>query len=353
MDILKTSHIQAISQVRNKESFDRSKEIDDVLNSYADIKKWRKQELVTVSTDHQQLNELHDEVIKKTVAISMDKVQRELGKPPAPFAFFLMGSAGRFEQSVLSDQDHGIIFNGSDDNQFYFLKLGSEITEALAEVGYERCDGLVMSSNPLWCQSIEGWTSQISDWLDEASWQSLRHFSTFFDSRVLVGETDFLTELKQEAFSILKKQPRLYLRLVENVDFVKKGIGIFGQLLPELHGEHSGAIQLKQTTFFPYVNSLRLLALKDSMFEPSTLSRFKELSPNTYPTIKNYEDDFIELLNFRLHFRKNARNYNEVHLIHLDALTKKDKQHLKKLMKQGYKLFSETKLLMVKECSTW
>ncbi|WP_226038542.1 DUF294 nucleotidyltransferase-like domain-containing protein [Aquibacillus saliphilus] len=323
------------------------------MNSYAEIFRWRKQQIIEVSMNHQQLNELHDEIIEKTVELAMEKVQSELGSPPAPFAFFLMGSAGRFEQSVWSDQDHGIIFDGSNSCQFYFLTLGTEITNGLAEVGYERCDGLVMSSNPNWCQSIAGWKTQLVDWLNEASWKSLRHFSTFFDSRVLVGEVSFLTELKTEVFQVLRQQPSLYLRLVENVDFIKKGIGVFGQLLPELHGENTGTIQLKQTAFFPYVNALRLLALKDEMFEPSTISRFKELSFDAYPSIKSYQDNFIELLDFRLYFKKEAKNYQEVHLIHLDSLTKEDKQKLKQLMKKGYKLFSETKTIMEKECSTW
>lgn len=66
-----------------------------------------------ISTDHEKLNLFHDELIKKTVQLAMEKVQGDWGDPPAPFAFFLMGSAGRFEQSVWSDQDHGIIFAGS------------------------------------------------------------------------------------------------------------------------------------------------------------------------------------------------------------------------------------------------
>ncbi|MDL4841191.1 DUF294 nucleotidyltransferase-like domain-containing protein [Aquibacillus rhizosphaerae] len=322
------------------------------MNSYDEIQQFRHQQMTKVSNNHERLNHFHDQIIDNTVKIAMDKVEGEWGIPPAPFAFFLMGSAGRFEQSVWSDQDHGIIFDGSDDCQAYFLRLGSEITNGLTKVGYELCDGNVMASNSIWCQSIERWEIQVERWLLEAKWDSLRHFLTFFDSRVLIGETTFLDQLKNTAFSILQEKPHLYIRLVENVSFVKKGIGAFGQLLPELKGEHSGSIQLKQTTFFPYVNALRLLALKDKIVKPSTLSRFGELSDN-YPFIKRYEEDFKRLLDFRLYFRRDAKSYEEVHHIPVSALTKGEKQELKEFMKKGYKLFSETKTIVEKECSTW
>ncbi len=306
----------------------------------------------TVATDHRKLNAFHDELVRKTVLMAIEKVKCERGNPPAPFAFFLMGSAGRFEQSVWSDQDHGIIYdNSNEDCQNYFLRLGTEISHALTLVGYERCDGKVMASNPLWCQSMHGFEMQISEWLEEASWQSLRHFLTFFDSRVLIGEDHCLNQLKKKAFSMLHVHQGLYLRLVENVDFIKKGVGVFGQLLPEQHGENAGNIELKQTTFFPYINALRLLALKREVFTPSTLSRFKELAPK-YPFVREFENDFISLLEFRLVYRKVSKNYREVHLISVDTLSKSDKQKLKQTIKRGHKLFSKTKTTIEKECSS-
>lgn len=320
------------------------------MNSYTELKEAREQRMGAVSMNHIKLNLLHDELIAKAVHLALDTVRSERGNPPAPFAFFLMGSAGRFEQSVWSDQDHGIIFAGNDDSKSYFLRVGAEITNALAVAGYEPCDGKVMASNPLWCKSVADWQLQVADWLEEASWQSLRHFSTFFDSRVLVGEKGYLKELKQTSFSILQDNPDLYIRLIDNVDFLKKGVGIFGQLLPEQQGEQSGTIQLKQKAFFPYVNALRLLALKNKIFAPSTLSRFRQLT-NDYQAIKSVESDFIELLDYRLKFRKNAQTYEEVHLIPMQSLNKEAKQELKQLMKKGYKLFSDVKSIIEKECS--
>ncbi|QDP39018.1 DUF294 nucleotidyltransferase-like domain-containing protein [Radiobacillus deserti] len=324
-----------------------------MVSRYEAIKKWRFDKMTTVLTNHTELNRLHDEVMERTVQEAIQKVEGEWGEAPAPFAFFLMGSAGRFEQSIWSDQDHGIIYDGDTKYQAYFLALGEEIRDGLVAVGYEECDGKVMSSNPLWCQSYLDWKGQISSWLEEASWQSLRHFSTFFDSRVLIGKQEYLYELKQWAFSIIRENRELYQRFVDNVDFVQKGVGVFGQLLPELRGERSGSIHLKKTVFFSYVNALRILALKEEIVNPSTISRFEEIPEHMYASIKKYEQEFRELLTYRLRSRKNAKNYKEVHHIPLNTLTKEEKQELKHFMKKGYKLFSETKNIIEKECSTW
>ncbi|OIJ16793.1 hypothetical protein BKP37_04485 [Anaerobacillus alkalilacustris] len=321
------------------------------MKSYEELKQWRKQYIHSVSWDHQKLNSFHDELMKKTVQIALEKVEGEWGHPPTHFAFFVMGSAGREEQSVWSDQDHGIVYDHSTKEcQEYFLKLGEEITDGLALVGYERCEGNVMASNPFWCKSLSEWKTQINIWFDKADWESLRYFSTFFDSRALYGDDNLVDKIKVYAMKKLDEQPFLYKRMYENVGFIKKGIGIFGQLLPEQKGEDAGCINLKQTIFFPFVNSLRLLALMEKITSSPTLERFQQL-PEHFHSLKTYQADFMKLLNYRLYFQKEATNYKKVHLLNIKALSTNERKELKKMMKKGYKLFAITKDIIEKRCS--
>ena len=328
-----------------------NRELDDHVNHYLEIKKWRNEHIHTVWNHHVSLNEFHDKLMKTTVRKAIEKIESELGPAPAHFAFFLMGSGGRTEQSIWSDQDHGIIFTGNEDFKCYFLELGTEISFGLHVVGYEFCDGKVMSSNPKWCNSMETWMQQISGWLNEASWESLRYFSTFYDSRVLLGDSSLLFILKEHAYKNLKKEPFLYNRLLDNISHVKKGIGILGQLLPDLTGKETGSINMKEVIFFPYVNSLRLLSMKEEIVSPSTLSRFQKL-PTNYTNIKKYQPYFEMLLHFRLNHKKNSKSYQDIHLLNIDSLSKIEKQKLKQIMKNGYKLFVETKDSIHKGCSS-
>ncbi|KAB8137878.1 hypothetical protein F9U64_07470 [Gracilibacillus oryzae] len=318
---------------------------------YDEIKRFREQN-IHKQKDYSELNTFHDKLIKHTVEIAMQKVEEEQGKAPAPFAFFIMGSAGRSEQSIWTDQDHGIVYQGTDEEKEYFLLLGKEIANGLEIVGYPKCDGKVMASEPMWTHSVENWTAQVDMWLNEATWQSLRHFSTFFDSRVIIGETAFLDEIKKATFQHLGSDPQVYKRLIDNVDFIRKGVGIFGQLLPEQSGPMTGHIHLKTTTFFPYVNSLRLLALVNHSFSVSTAVRFNDLK-DSYPFLAEYEDQFERLLEFRYLFTKEAKNYDEVHYVSLNKLSKSDKQELKQFMKSGADLFETTKSFIEKECLSW
>jgi CBS domain-containing protein len=320
------------------------------LQSYKEIYQWREQSINKVSFDHQKLNDFHDQIMEQIVQIALKKIESEWGPPPTRFAFFVMGSAGRSEQSVWSDQDHGIVYDSSTNDQQYFLRLGEEITKGLSIAGYELCDGNVMASNLQWCKSKMKWKNQLAYWLEKADWESLRFFSIFIDSRVLFGECDLLLELKNSAFLRIHQQPYLLKRLYDNVGFIKKGIGFFGQLLTEQSGEDTGTINLKQTIFFPYVNSLRLLALVENITSSSTLNRFNQL-PNEYGKIKEYQADFLRLLNYRLYFQRLAQSYKKVHLLHVNSLSNREKQCVKEIMKKGHKLFFETKQMIEKRCT--
>lgn len=319
------------------------------LEHYLELTILREKQINEVALDHYHLQQFHDQIINKVVQIAVLKVESEWGPLPTRFAFFVMGSAARMEQSVWSDQDHGIIFEGPQ-FQHHFLALGKEISRGLAIVGYEMCDGNVMASNPLWCKSVIDWEQQIRQWLKDQDWKSLRHFSTFFDSRVIVGKDDLLFSLKKVVFQLLEENPFLYIRLLENVGFIKKGMGFFGQLLSEEKGEETGTINVKQTVFFPYVNSLRLLALLEKIQQPSTMERFKQL-PAQYESIKIYELYFNKLLQYRLFFQKNATSYKNVHLIHVKSMTKREKAGIKEIMKKGRHLFKETKEIINHRCS--
>lgn len=167
-----------------------------------------------LSTIHKQehtsasLQESHEQIINKAVSHALKRTVSEWGEPPTHFAFFLMGSGGRLEQSFWSDQDHGLVYeSNNEEDQLYFLHFGREIVYALEKVGYERCDGNVMASNRKWCCSYEKWEAQLHSWLKEDKWETLRYTLTFFDSRSIYGKHELLDQLKQTIFQLIKKEP--------------------------------------------------------------------------------------------------------------------------------------------------
>ena len=132
-------------------------------STYSDVRNIRETGIHSMRTDPYKLNEFHDELMSEIIQIAIRHTTAQFGAPPSPFTFFVMGSAGRFEQSIWSDQDHGIIFaETAKPVQDYFLRLGEEITAGLFLAGYPYCDGGVMAKNPLWCKSFSDWQNSSS-----------------------------------------------------------------------------------------------------------------------------------------------------------------------------------------------
>lgn len=291
----------------------------------------------------ENLHELHEKLMRETIEIAITKTESEQGEVPAHFTFFVMGSAGRAEQLQWSDQDHAIIFEQKDEtdkqeHQAYFLKLGENIVEALEAVGYERCDGNVMASNPKWCKSRQEFEAQLKGWLREDTWEHMRYVLTFFDGRVLMGPDHYLNELKEALFNEVSQNKQLLQRFKNNTGRMRQGIGLFGQLLTETEGEHKGSFDLKQLALFPYVNGLRLLAIQEEITAPETLKRFEELSDER-SDIKRFQSSYYRLLEKRIEWQSSVQTYERIHHVNTDRLEAKEKKQLKEWIKEGRELY--------------
>ncbi|SFM41687.1 DUF294 nucleotidyltransferase-like domain-containing protein [Salibacterium qingdaonense] len=322
--------------------------------SYEAIKKARDEETKMYAEDSWQLNEAHDRWVLETTALAVNQVQNERGRAPAHFAFFLMGSAGRKEQGLFSDQDHGIVFEGGEEEagQEYFLALGAEIREGMAVVGYPRCEGKVMASHPRWCHSRDGWKHQIEQWVETDTWESLRHLLTFIDARPLFGKAELLEAVKQYVFHLVKEQPKLLKRLSQNISYLHQGVNAFGQLLPDEKGPYAGSIHLKDVGFFPYVHAMRLLAIREGVLETPTLERMQKTA-DVYPFAVEKAYHFKNLLRLRAAFSTQQHTYEDVHYIPVDALSKEQRQELKAAVKEGKSLFQHTKKLAESGENKW
>ncbi|MEH7076744.1 DUF294 nucleotidyltransferase-like domain-containing protein [Neobacillus drentensis] len=315
------------------------------IETYAAIAEFRKIQMKTAARDHFTLNELHDKIINQVLEISLQEVLARYGPPPSPFSFFVMGSAGRLEQSVWSDQDHGIIYlNPTAEAKTYFLSLGKEISKGLHQAGYPYCDGGVMSGNPFWCKAQTEWEKQISNWIAEASWESLRYLLIFIDGRSFYGQHQLMEQLKTFAYQNVQKE-QILSRIYKNTLHFKKGVGVLGQILVDTHGIHTGSLNLKETTLFPYINAVRLLAIRDHVLDTSTLARLDKLQIHDKDLYKNM---FLKLLNYRLQYASHT-DYESGHFLPVDKLTKEQKNEIKDIIKHGTNLHQYAGKLIDKE----
>lgn len=318
------------------------------METYESIREWKELNIVNFLDDTDSLNDFHDQVMLKVLEVAMSNMK--IDSAPCAFSWFITGSGGRLEQGLISDQDHGIAYEFSnDENDLYFQMLGAEISRGLYEVGYPYCEGKVMSSNPMWCKSYEDWITQLSSWFQDDSWEAIRYLQIFYDARVLHGKVRFIHHLKSTIYEYQIQHPILLSRFTTNIEHVKNVIGPVGQLLVERHGLYQGCINLKYSGFLPYVNAVRLLSIREGIIDTSTLVRINKLfQMQVYTDLLKYSDvNFQGLLNYRLLLTQ-AETYSDTHYIKVEKLTKSQQKDIKRIIKDGIKLHREVIAMMKK-----
>lgn len=303
------------------------------IKSFSDLAEWRKKHINNTVATYEELNDLHDELVTSIVQLSIQQLETEQGKIPARFSFFVMGSTGRREQALWSDQDHAIVHEGTAENDDYFLALGARIVEGMAQCGYERCDGKVMAEERRWCKSAAAMKQQLEGWLQTAEWEDIRHTLILFDSRTLYGPEENNSELKEIMFNYSRFRESIRLKVVENTKFRQRRRNVFGQILADKHGY----FDFKTGVLFPYVNAVRIAAMLEGIHASETRDRMKKLV-KAIPGIQYYEESFSAALQFRHEKTKQVDSYEFVHHIKLAELSSGEEKLVKQWMKDGKEL---------------
>ncbi len=222
--------------------------------------------------------EMHDRLICRVIDLCLEEMAAKgYGPPPVEFCFINMGSAGRKEQTLRTDQDNGIIYaDGHPDSENYFLVLGGRVVEELVRAGFDWCKGGIMASNPLWCRSVSQWKEVAEVWITRAEPEDTRLLSILLDFRPVYGEKALARELWQKIFQIFKKPVKASHFLAEEEVQVKVPLTIFGGFVTEKSGPNKNELNLKHVCRH-IVNCVRIFAVKNEIPETSTLGRLASI----------------------------------------------------------------------------
>jgi CBS domain-containing protein len=169
---------------------------------------------------------------------------KSLGEPPARFAFVALGSEGRREQTLSTDQDNALIWEETAEAEAaeaYFLELGSRINDLLNEIGFAYCQGGIMARNPEWNRPLSAWKEQLHRWLrDSPVLDNVIQASVLFDSRTIYGDLSLLEELRSSGFDLIRDNSFTLLAQLSRAALSNKTpLGLFGsfQLVESEHGK--------------------------------------------------------------------------------------------------------------------
>jgi PAS domain S-box-containing protein len=231
----------------------------------------------------------------------------DLGPAPAPFAFIAMGSQGRQEQTLLTDQDNGIIFAPGDDADEqsvsdYFLRLGTRVCDGLNRAGYPFCRGQVMASNPRWCRSLPDWIAGFDEWVEKSEAQEIIDISIFFDFRTVYGNAELTHELRRYIHTALLEEPAFFHYFAQNALQFKPPFRLLGNIyLSGGASDHAGEINLKDA-MMPVVSFARLYALRHQINQTHTLERIEALAERNL-ILSSSRDEITAAYDFLMQLR--------------------------------------------------
>ncbi len=279
------------------------------------------------------VGEINLAITKRAIELAIEKIGTP---PPAQFAWMNMGSQGRKEQLLLTDQDNAIVFEDVPEEKYdavknYFLELAEKVTKTLNKVGYEYCPAEMMASNPLWCKSVTDWQNQFKGWINTPGEKGILMCTIFFDYDFVYGNEDLVDAISNTIYEETNDNQLFFAYLGADALKNPPPLGFFRQFLVESDGEHKDTFDLKGRALMPLIDAARILSLSKGIKNVSnTISRYSklaELEPQNAPVYEACADAFAELLKFRT--EEGLKNENDGRYLNLSELSKLDKVKLK------------------------
>jgi CBS domain-containing protein len=188
---------------------------------------------------------------------------------------FVMGSEGRGEQLLKTDQDNGLLIREGFAAPDNLSALCQQFSEALASFGYPPCPGNIMVSNPMWCKGEAEFGQMTRQWLIMPDGDSLMNLAIFMDAHPVCGDAHLLQEVQARLMQLATDNDAVLARFAAVIDAFGSSTGWWNRLLGL--GDADERLNLKKEGIFPLVHGVRSLALAHHVTQTSTAERIQAL----------------------------------------------------------------------------
>jgi CBS domain-containing protein len=224
---------------------------------------------------------------------ALDLARTEMPQPPPlPFALISMGSDGREEQTLITDQDYLMVYadGGSEEVDAYFREFSGILVERLAQIGFKKCTGGIMPSNDKWRGSLSQWQRRLLSIVRyecEDYGTNLMDLIVLSDARYVAGDRELAEELVSRIRTLEQEYFMALWGMAKAATEMKLALGFLKRFWTEGSGEHKGEFNLKLLAWAPLVMNVRILAMNQGIPATSTVKRIELLekersfSPNT------------------------------------------------------------------------
>ncbi len=276
---------------------------------------------------------ISDAITQRLIQLAIEIV----GKPPADFAFIALGSEGRQEQTLKTDQDNAIIFadqQNKEETQQYFLKLAQKVNEWLDQVGYEYCKGEIMAKNEKWCQPLSQWKEYFDQWVENSDPESILDTSIFFDFRIVYGEEKLVHQLREYVYDLTESKAVFFHHMMQAIQRFKPPVNLLGNIKTDARQDQSDVFDIKKVTV-PITGFARIYAVKNKVIETNTPQRLEKLREKNIIKHKTINEalqayDFLMMLRFKTQAKKTLQHNNIDNYVDINQLTEIERSTLKK-----------------------
>jgi len=195
------------------------------------------------------------------------------------WCWLAFGSEGRYEQTISSDQDNGLIFDAGDADpgllRERLLPFAQAVNRDLDACGFPLCKGNIMAGNPQWCLSLGEWHEQFDSWIADTDPQALLNAAIFFDFRPLYGDEAPARVLRSHLSGLAQGNSRFMRQLAQYALETRPPLGMISDFVTD-KGEFNGSIDLKKSAARLFIDGARVLALAAGVEHTNTAQRLRQ-----------------------------------------------------------------------------
>ncbi len=287
------------------------------------------------------ISSLNDRLTERIIALESEPDPALAG---LRWCWMALGSEGRMEQTLATDQDNALIFDVADaDAHAALLAFAQRVNARLDACGFPLCKGGIMAGNPQWCLSAADWQRQFAQWIDHGSPEALLHASIFFDFRPLAGDAGLALDLRAWLIRAAQKNPRFLHQMAGNALRNRPPLGVVRDFVLSEDDAHPHTLDLKLNGATPFVDAARIFALAAGSPQTNTAKRLREAAhalkiPADELADWNRAFHFLQLLRLRhQHAQQRAGRTPDNHL-DPDSLNPLDRRILKEALRQARKV---------------
>lgn len=233
----------------------------------------------------------------------------EQGVDLSRLCWLSLGSEGRDEQTIATDQDNALILpkDTSDALRERIRAFAQDVNLALDACGYPLCRGGIMAGEAACCLTLDEWRARLGHWIAQGSPEDLLNASIYFDFRALAGDKSLAGTLRHEVVQAAQRTPRFLKQMALNA--LTRNVPLNWRGAVDTDAQGTLDLKLQGTAIF--VDAARIYSLAHGIDQTNTRKRLEAVGPLLKLADTEYGAwiagfEFLQMLRLRLQLEGSA-----------------------------------------------